>query len=73
MALERLQHGVPFLLDLWQHSHPYRYISFEILSYYARCWCEYKRTTVRLKRSLLNSWPIVENEPLRVVKEAPET
>jgi len=73
MAFERLQYRIPFFLGLWQHEHPSRYASFELLSYYAQCRCEHKRTAIRLERSLLDRRPIVQHEPLRVVEETPET
>lgn len=67
MALERLQHRIPFLLYTWQHSYPSGYTAVEILSYYAPCQCEYEGAAVRMERSLLDSVPIIENEPLRIV------
>ena len=70
MALERLQRRIPFLLDPWQLSYPSRYAAFKLLSYYARRRREYEGTAVRLKGSLLDGWPVVEDESLRIMKES---
>jgi hypothetical protein len=69
MALKRLQHCIPFFLNPWQPLYPFRNTVCELLSYYTCCWCEYKSTRVRLKRSLLNSWPVVEDKPLCIIDE----
>jgi len=42
---------------------------FKLLPYYTPLRCKHEGTAIRLKRSLLDSWPIVEGEPLRVVDE----
>jgi uncharacterized Fe-S cluster-containing protein len=73
MALERLQQCIPSTLDIRQLSYPSRYAVAELLSYYARCWCEYKRTAVYLEASLLNCRPEIENEPLCVVDKFRKT
>jgi hypothetical protein len=67
MALERLQQGIPIILDLWLSLHPFRHAVFELLPHYAHRRCKHKRTTVRLKGSLLDRWSVVENETLCVM------
>jgi hypothetical protein len=46
---------------------------FELLSYYARRWCKYEGAAVDLIGSLLDYRPIIENEPLRVMKKSGKT
>jgi hypothetical protein len=67
VQLERLQQGIPIVLDLQWSSHPSRQAVFELLLHYAHRRCKYKRTAVRLKGSLLDRWSVVEDESLCVV------
>jgi hypothetical protein len=67
MALKRLQQGIPIVLDLRWSSHLSRHTVFELLPHYAHRRCKHKRTTVCLKGSLLDRWPIVEDKSLCVI------
>jgi hypothetical protein len=47
--------------------YPSRYTVFELLSYHAHRWREYKRAAVYLERGLLNCLPVGEDKSLRIV------